>query len=173
MTNEDIRTISRVVSTDSIGEDGARFVIEPSEAERAAIAQRLKIPGLDKLRGEFDLTRTRGGADIVLALSAVAQRICVASLEPMTERVNEIVRMQFDRKFDEEAELDAADDDDILREPLDGDEIDLGELLVQHLSLSLSPYPRRDDAESLADKYRDAASASPFSSLKGLSREES
>ncbi|MGD9801132.1 MAG: hypothetical protein AB7V02_11105, partial [Parvularculaceae bacterium] len=59
-------------------------------------------------------------------------------------------------------------DETAWREPLDGDEIDLGELLVQHLSLALDPYPRKDGAESLLETYRNAATASPFAGLKGL-----
>lgn len=165
-------TISRLVDVASLDASGADYIIEPTEAERAVIAKRLDIPAIKSLRGEFQLTPVRGGVDIRLKVDAEAERICVASLEPMRETIREEIRMQFDRNH-VEGESDDIADSELLREPLEGDELDLGELLVQHLSLSLDPYPRKDGAESLADKFRDAASSSPFSALKGLADRES
>lgn len=165
-------TISRLVDVASLDAQGADYVVEPTEAERAAIARRLDIPAVNRLRGEFQLTPVRGGVDILLRIDAEAERICVASLEPMRETIREDIRMQFDRNYVEDESDDLADSD-LLREPLAGDDIDLGELLVQHLSLSLDLYPRKEGAESLADKFRSAASASPFSVLKGLADRDS
>lgn len=160
-------TISRFVDITTVDAGGADFVIETNEGERAAIAKRLDIPGLQSLRGSFRLTPVRGGVEVRLALDAVAERICVASLEPMTETIREEFTLVFDRNFEAD-DLDEFAESETLREPLEGDEIDLGEILVQHLSLSLDPFPRKSGAESLADKFRDATSASPFSALKGL-----
>ncbi len=165
-------TISRVVDIGSLDGSGVRHVLEPTEAERAAIARRLGIPAIKSLRGEFLLTPTRGGVDIALNLSAVTERICVASLEPLDEVVHEEIRMAFDRNFNE-LDTEELGEGDISREPLEGDEIDIGELLVQHLSLSLDPFPRKKDAASLSERFRDAASSSPFSVLKGLADRES
>lgn len=165
-------TISRLVDVASLDASGGDYVIEPTEAERAAIAKRLGIPAIKSLRGEFRLTPLRGGVEIRLKIDAEAERICVASLEPMRETIREEIRMQFDRNYAEDESDDLADSE-LLREPLDGDELDLGELLVQHLSLSLDPYPRKEGAEGLADKFRDATSSSPFSALKGLADHES
>lgn len=164
-------TISRTIEISSIQPEGARFVIEPTADERAAIAERLAAPSIDRLTGDFLVTPVRGGAEVTLRLKAAAGRICVASLEPMTEEIDEEIRMLFDRSFNQDTEEE--DGDGLLREPLDGDEIDLGELLVQHLSLSLAPYPRKEGADSLAQKYCDAASTSPFDALKGLAARES
>lgn len=160
-------TISRIVDISVLDAANARFIVEPNEAERTVIAKRLDVPAIRKLRGDFLLTPIRSGVDIVLIIDAVTERTCVASLEPMTETIREEVRIEFDRNYAEEEDHDFADTG-ILREPLESAEIDLGELLVQHLSLSLDPYPRRDGSESLADKFRDATSVSPFLSLKGL-----
>ena len=159
--------ISRVIEIGSLGHAQAGHVLEPTETELAAIAQRLDIPALKYLRGEFMVTPTRAGVDIVLKLSAEAERICVASLEPLIEAVREEIRMAFDRNYVDDGTVDFAAGD-TLHEPLTGDQIDIGELLVQHLSLSLAPFPRKPGAESLAEKYRDAALSSPFSTLKGI-----
>ncbi|OFW98773.1 MAG: hypothetical protein A3E78_06685 [Alphaproteobacteria bacterium RIFCSPHIGHO2_12_FULL_63_12] len=174
MTAENIvpETISRVIDVGSLEETGARHVLEPTQTELAAIARRLGIPAVNKLRGEFELTPTHAGADVILRLDAETVRTCVASLEPMLETIREEIRMSFDRNYVEDDAEDFSEDD-VLREPLLGGEIDIGELLVQHLSLLLDPYPRKTDAESLAGKFRDATLLSPFSSLKGLVDRES
>lgn len=157
-------TLSRIVIVSGLDASGADYAIETTAAERLAIAGRLDIPALNSLTGKFRLTPMRGGVEIRLALDAEAERTCVVSLEPMIETIHDAVTMQLLRAYEPEADI---NDDDILREQLSGDEIDLGELLVQFLSLSLAPYPRKPDAEPLLEKYRDATSLSPFAALKG------
>lgn len=165
-------TISRIIEVTSLDESGARFLLEPSAAERSAIAQRLEIPAIRSLRCEFFLTPTRSGVNLVLKLDAEAERICVTSLEPLVESIREEIRISFDRNYVEN-ENDEFSENEVLREPFEGDEIDIGEILVQHLSLSLDPYPRKKGATNLSEKFRDAALSSPFSALKGLADHES
>lgn len=167
-----VETISRPVALDDIGDGGAHFRIETDQSERAAIAKRLNIPGLASLSGDFNLKRIRGGVEIDLELAAVAERVCVVSLEPMTEKIGEKIRMQLLRDYEDDAEDDGTEGDGVFREPLEGDTVDLGELLVQHLSLSLDPYPRKEGAMSLSGGVDPAAAASPFAVLKGLGREK-
>jgi len=164
-------TISRIIDVSTIGDVGETIVLEPTAEERAAIAKRLGVPAVKSLRGEFFVTPTRGGVDIKLNLAAVAERICVVSLEPLDEEISETIVLSFDRNYVEDE--DDISDSDIVREPLDGVEIDVGELLVQHLSLALDPYPRKKSATPLTEKFRDAALSSPFSVLKGLADRES
>ncbi|MEK7265027.1 MAG: hypothetical protein AAB227_02910 [Pseudomonadota bacterium] len=165
-------TFSRIIDVKTLDEAGARHVLEPTQAELSAIARRLDIPAIKRLRGEFTLKPTHAGVDIALKLDAEAARICVASLEPLDETIREEIKMSFDRNYAED-ETEDFDDSDIVREPLKGGEIDIGELLVQYLSLSLDPFPRKAGAESLTEKFRDAALSSPFSALKGFGDRES
>lgn len=157
---------SRDFALAALGPEGARVRIEAGPAERAAIAERLGLPSLVRLAGEFALTPFRGGIDLRLSIDAEAQRQCVVSLEAMSETIRDEIRMRFERGVDPD-ELDDSIDDGVMREPLEGDAIDLGELLVQQLSLSLDPYPRKTGADPLLGKYRDATSPSPFAVLKG------
>lgn len=157
--------LSRLVIVSEMDASGADYAIEASADERQEIAERLDIPALSRLTGNFRLTPMRDGVDIRLTLNAEAERTCVVSLEPITEAIHEAVTIQLLRAYEPEADI---DNDDISRERLESDEIDLGEMLVQFLSLSLDPYPRRSGAEPLLEKYRDAASLSPFAALKGL-----
>lgn len=157
---------SRPFDTSTLDEGGATITLEAEEAQRAAIARRLDIPALDLLKGKFRLRRTPGGVEVVLSLAARAERRCVVSLEPMTEEIAEEFKLRFDRKFDDESAADPESEWTI--EPLEGVMIDLGDTLVQHLSLSLDPNPRKPDAMSLLEEYRAATSPSPFAVLKGL-----
>jgi uncharacterized metal-binding protein YceD (DUF177 family) len=166
----DLKTISTVIDIQSLPEAGAEYKLEPNDDERRAIAARLDVQSVDTLRGEFAIRAVRGGVEIEMRINATVGRICVSSLEPMTEAIDEKIKISFERNYSEDIECE--DQDDILREPLDGEDIDIGELLVQHLSLGLDPYPRKAGALGLVDKYRDAASTSPFDALKGLAKRE-
>jgi uncharacterized metal-binding protein YceD (DUF177 family) len=144
-----------------------RFHLEPDDDARRAIADRLGEPGVDKLKGEFTLRPFSGGVDLDLRITAQVNRVCVASLEPLIESVSERYAIRFERDF-VETDAEAQDSDDIAREPLEGDTLDLDEVLIQHLAISLDPYPRKEGAKSLAEGYRDPVNLSPFSGLKGL-----
>lgn len=158
--------LSRPVDVSALERGETVIVLEADENQRRAIAERLGVPGVDRLHGEFRLTPFPDGVDLNLRLEASVQRRCVVSLEPMTESVRETIVTRFEKSFHDEQELSA--DLNVEREPLEGDRLDLGEILVQHLSLSLDPYPRKPDAQSLLAQYRDATSDSPFEALKGL-----
>lgn len=143
-----------------------RFHLAPDEASRRAIADRLGEPGVETLEGDFMLRPFSGGVDLELRLFARVQRTCVASLEPMTETISEHYEIRFERDF-VESQADE-DDGETAREPLEGDTLDLEEILIQHLAISLAPHPRKEGARSLAETYHDPVNLSPFSGLKGV-----
>ena len=163
-------TLSHTINISALHDHDVEILVEANEHQRAAIARRLAIPALNLLRGAFTVHPVRGGAEIRLRLDADAERRCVASLEPMTEKIAEEIIMQFDHNY---TEADEADEGEEWREPLEGDEIDLGELLVQHLSLALDPYPRRAGAEPLVVAKDTAAIATPFAALKSIKMTDS
>ncbi len=144
-----------------------RFHLSPDEPQRLAIAERLGEPRIEMLEADFTLRPFTGGVDLDLQVKARVSRVCVASLEPLIESVSERYAIRFERDFIE-VESGADESDDIAREPLDADTLDLDEILVQHLALSLDPFPRKAGAKSLAEGYHDSVNLSPFSALKGL-----
>lgn len=155
-----------VIELSSLNRGDNYFRLAANEAERRAIAERIGEPGVETLTGDFTLTPFKGGVALSLHVTAKVNRLCVASLEPIVEAVNETYSIRFEREFDDRG----ADDpeDDYSREPLEGDTLDLGEILVQHLALSLVPHPRKEGTESLVERYRDPANLSPFAALKGV-----
>ncbi|MEZ5921684.1 MAG: YceD family protein [Parvularculaceae bacterium] len=139
------------------------------EAARKEIAKRLKVPAVSALKGDFDIRKIVGGIDVKMKIGALVERVCIASLEPMTETVAAEYSLHLLRDFDDREDADEREDDDLVSfEPLEGETLDLGELLIQHLALSLDPYPRKADARSLAADFGSDRTSSPFEALKGL-----
>ncbi len=97
-------------------------------------------------------------------MDAALTRECVASLEPFQEILTEKFDVDFLRAQPEPGE----EEDWDAPEVHEGDRLDLGEILVQQLSLSMSPFPRKEGARSLAEAYAPPELASPFAALKGV-----
>ncbi len=158
---------SVIVELASLGPGENRYTVTLNATACDAIAARLGEPGLVRLQGNFALTPFKGGLSLDLRVVARANRLCVASLEPLIEDIDERYTIRFERGLS--ADLAASDaEDEVAHEPLETDALDLTEILVQHLSLSLDPHPRKPGAPSLTETYRDAARPSPFAVLKGL-----
>ena len=91
-------------------------------------------------------------------------RECVASLEEMKEIVDEAFEVEFLRQKPE-PNLNEDVEDWELPEVHEGQIFDIGELLVQQLSLAMKPFPRKEGAVSLTELYGDGGSVSPFADL--------
>ena len=147
--------------------------LTPGEADRAEIAQELGLVGLPALTARVKVSPWHDGAVLVGRFEATVTQVCGVSLEPFDDAVEgefeiRLVPPGSPNLPDEEGgeltlDLEAPDPPDAL----EGDEIDVGGYLVEHLALSLDPFPRRPGA---AFDYVDerAQEASPFSVLKGL-----
>ena len=152
--------------------------LSASAEERAAIAERFDLLGLERLEATLEPRRWQGGVRIDGRIVADALRRCVVTLEPVPEAIDE----RFARGFLpahrlEEAES-GAETELVLDPDLDdapealGDRIDLGEIAIEALGLALDPYPRAPDAPPLEARaappgetpMRDA-DTKPFASL--------
>jgi len=123
------------------------FTLEPTAAERKAVAQALGIVALKKLKFEGTLT-PQGRTDWALQakLGATVVQECVVSLDPVTTRIDEQVNRDYMKVIPEidAAELEMSQDDTI--DPLP-EILDLAQVMIEALSLALPPYPRSKDAE--------------------------
>ena len=141
--------------------DGRTYHLEPTDPQRAAIAKRLGVLASSSMSGEVTVTRVRGGLALTGHCTAMLRRECVASLEELDEKIDETFEIIFQRNAPEpeESELTEAP------EPLEGEEIDIGEIFVQQISLAMDPFPRKKDAESLADQFGSDDDPNPFAEL--------
>ncbi len=127
--------------------------LRPESDDLAAIAHRLDLSALRKLRFEGAL-RPEGKRDWVLEghLGATVVQPCVATLEPVTTRIEQPVLRRYSAGFEtvdaEEAEM----PDDETLEPLP-EELDLAATVVEALALALPLYPRADTAPEEAQIF--------------------
>lgn len=146
--------------------------IAPDPAERAAIAKRLGLLSLPGLAARLTVRPWLDGAEIGGAFEATVEQECGVSLEPFEQAVSGELDLRVvpagsphaPQSGEAEVELapDAPDPPDVLA----GDEIDLLNYVVEHLSLEIDPFPRRPGAEFDYQNPKD--DDSPFAVLKEL-----
>jgi uncharacterized metal-binding protein YceD (DUF177 family) len=167
---------SRPVRVDTIGSEPRTIAIEAQAEERAALARRFGLVELGRLWAELALTRR--GAEVAAkgTLRAKAAQSCVATAEPVPEKVEARFEIVFRPAPDadgpdEEVELSGAELDVVF---YDGATIDLGEAMAETLALSLEPYPRAAAADAalkeagVKSEEEARAESSPFAVLSGL-----
>lgn len=158
--------------------------IEADAGERAALAARFGVTAVDRLVAKLAVRQVAGGPLIRVSgrFEADIEQPCVVTLEPVRSRVEDEVEIEFGPATEAPVgDVDVAEEAD-LPEPLEGDEIDLGEIVAQFLSVSIDPYPRAPGAalerqtfegpETKENSNDGAASDSPFAVLKSLQTPE-
>ena len=157
----------------SLGRGEKLFRLAANDDERSKIAHRLCVIAVENLEGEIRLTVSKTQISAVGSVRARLIRECVASLEPMTEDVNENFEIRFMRQAPKEPDLKNDDSEGWnLSELHEGEVFDVGELLVQQLSLAMAAFPRKQGASSLAEQYGRTGSDSPFSELRAVLKKD-
>lgn len=152
--------------------DGERIDIVADEAERQAIARRLRLDGLERLEAHVMLGREGAMVRAEGRLVASLDQSCVVTGEPVAAHVDEPFELVFMPEPpaggpDEEIELGANDCDVVF---YDGSAIDLGDAVADTLALSLDPYPRSAAADAALKEagVMSEAEAGPFAGLAKL-----
>lgn len=126
------------------------FLIEPDANARAMLARELGILGVKKLRFEGMLS-PEGKTDwhLKARLGATVVQPCVATLEPVTTRIEEDVSRAYVAAYEEPeggVEQEMPEDDTV--DPLPAT-LDLNRVMAEALALGLPAYPRADGTEPL------------------------
>ena len=146
---------------------------EPTE--RAAIAADLGLIELGRLTARLLVRAWMDGAEITGRLSATVTQECGVTLDPFESEIEADIRLHVvppgsphapDEAGELELDPEADDPPDVMSAP----EIDLGDVVVEHLALSLDPFPRKPGAEFEPPPAE--AVESPFSVLKGLKSQD-
>ncbi|MGA3397980.1 MAG: YceD family protein [Acetobacteraceae bacterium] len=154
--------LHRPVPADRVGPTGLEVTLEADEAERAALARRMQVPGVLALRCTFRLVRLT--AECVLAeghLLAQVVQTCVVSLDDFAAQIDEHFRVRFVPAGQESDDPDPEADDEI---GYTGSMLDLGEAAAEQLALALDPYPRAPGAA--LPEIEANADAHPFAALR-------
>ena len=123
------------------------FTLEPTPAERKAVAQELGLVALKKLKFEGTLTpQGRNDWTLQAKLGATVVQECVVTLDPVTTRIDEQIVRAYVKDIPDidAAEVEMAQDETV--DPLP-DTLDLAQVMIEALSLALPPDPRSSDAE--------------------------
>jgi len=141
------------VAMHDIPEDGRHFDLLCSADTRAELARNIGLEDLPRLEAKFDVTRH--GADslrVVGTVSATVGQLCVVTLEPVENEVNEAVDLIFSPAAAEASgaeQLSEPAADTFLDEgpePLVNGIVDLGRVATEFLILGIDPYPRKPGA---------------------------
>jgi len=166
---------SRTIRVDHLrdlgGEQGETFSFAADEDERVALAQRFGLLALNSLEADVIATRYVSKGRRRKAVSGVRLRVkfradviqsCVVTLEPVAAQVAqgfEVVYLpagadQGDAEFVDGEAVEVSDGEVVIDidevdppELLQGNEVDVGEVIAENLSLALDPYPRAPGAE--------------------------
>ncbi len=161
------------VAVEDVAETGAHFDLVADAPVRAAVARMAGLRDLPRLEANFDVTRHgAGGLHVAGRVSATVCQLCVVTLEPLDNEVEETVDLLFvppstsERRDGETGTRGESSDD---TEPLNGGLIDLGALAIEFLILGLDPYPRKRGAifQRLPDAKPDRG---PFAALATLKK---
>jgi len=170
MEKENNTELMRVVNLERIYNDKAYYVVIASKEECERLAKRFNLVAVESLeaRYEIDPAKTsRGGYHLRGKLHGVVVQSCVVTLAPVREAVDTDIDLQVvDKRYEDLDPLDPELEEDF--EYSIQDEIDLGEITAQYLSLSLNPYPRAPDvdANKVLGEFQDKKN--PFAVLEKL-----
>jgi uncharacterized metal-binding protein YceD (DUF177 family) len=128
---------------------GIELTLEATPAERRMLAARFDLVAVERLVGHASLDRIGEVVRLRGRLEAQVIQSCVISLEEVRSTLDEAFECRFTRPGARIPD-DLAWDQDI--EPLEGTELDIGEIFAQQLALALDPYPRAADAYALVSR---------------------
>ena len=145
--------------------------LEADEARRRDIARALEIPELKSLKARLRLRSWLDGAELSGQVDAHLVLQSGVSLELFDEQVRTAIEGRFvpagsPHAPDETAEIELDPDLPDPPEVLAGEEIDVAAFVVEHLALSVDPFPRRPGETFDYSPPQD--DDSPFAVLKRL-----
>ena len=137
---------SRPRRLDTIGAGETAVEIEATEAERAALATRFGLIGVDRLTARYTLRQEASGIAATGTLAAAVTQACVVTGEPLPAVVDESFALRFVPESGEAEEEVELGEDALDTMFFEGSAIDLGEAAAETLVLALDPYPRSPKA---------------------------
>jgi len=174
--SNDRSIFSRPVHVREISGSGRHFNITTTQAERAAVASQLGLPGIAELTARLIVAPFgKEGLAVNGTIHSRLTQTCVVSAEDFETTVEAPVEIRFSPDGqDPNADFDLAElNDPDAQDPPDlltGGEIDLGPIIAEFLALALDPYPRKPGITFEAPE--EEAELSPFSALNTLKNKE-
>tara|TARA_R110001592_G_scaffold79054_1_gene236700 strand:- start:33380 stop:33985 length:606 start_codon:yes stop_codon:yes gene_type:complete len=178
--------------SDDVDQVPVQITISAPESTFPLLCNRLGLHSIEGIKADLTLSRNTVTKVITVdgRIQADVHQRCVVTDEPVLENVDDTFEAWFSEpsnavsftkakrertatiERNEQSMLEEYDDP----EEVIGGKIDLGELVTQHLSLSLSPYPKCEgvayDTQEAGLKDDDAMYENPFAALKAWKADE-
>jgi hypothetical protein len=160
--------------------EGRELHLAADATERRALAGRFGVSEVETLTADLSIECWRkSGLRLRGRVNARIVQACVVSLEPVVQIVQEDIDVTFVPRRrvpaggNPRAEVIIDPDADEPPEEFDGRSLDIGAIVVEHLTLAIDPYPRSTKAEFAAltadaDADGNSKPASPFAALRVL-----
>jgi uncharacterized metal-binding protein YceD (DUF177 family) len=158
------------VPLENVPDTGLHLDVDADEEVRARLAALAGVRNVSRLRASTDLARHGDGLRATGRVTATVGQICVVSLEPLENSVDEAFDVLFlpqEVVGDGSVSVPAADEVDDTRETLVDGTADLGAVATEFFLLGIDRYPRKPDAV-FAPPAEDRAADSPFAVLAKL-----
>ncbi len=145
---------------------------EPDAAALARIAKDIGVDTLDALKAEVRLKRWLDGAELSGRFKATVTQTCGVTLDPFTTELGGAFTVHVLPAGSPHAPAQTHEvviDPEEEGEPpdvLDGETIDVGAYIVEHLALEVDPFPRKPDA--VFEQPGGQSIISPFAALAVL-----
>lgn len=151
-----MNSFTHIINIDHLEPGLHEYHLVATKEDRQGIAKRLELKAVDQLQADLKVEK-EGRLILAGTIEAEIQQECVRTLKVFSQSLRISVDEVFLYKNKE--------DEDESGEILEGDILDLGEVVVQLLSLELDPYPIAPGSEPV--EYHDKeGKTSPFDVLK-------
>lgn len=179
---------SRLIKIETIDRKGTKQEIRADADECRALAARFDLVAIDGLHADVTVTRYEDKITYHVngTLYADVVQACVAGGEDVRGHIEQefeawfidregvasfrrAQRLKENEDTGRETEMTEEKDDP---EIIQGGVIDIGEIAAQFLSLSLDPYPHRDEAGHRDHIENDGGKPSPFAALAALKKDD-
>ena len=154
---------SHIIQADHAGTDIKNVTIEPDEKQREALAEHFDILAIDNLKADLTFKREQGGLIIHVTghFSADIQQTCVVTLDPIHSHIEEDFEAWYGDLEQAVSFTKPKQQKDALRqhgetpivpekddpEPIEDGKLDLGDIVMQFVSLAIDPFPQKDGVE--------------------------
>lgn len=142
------------LKVDRLGQKPLTFSFKANVDQRAEVAERLGIVGVNLLDVYGDIHRKAGQKflELTAEVKAIAVQSCVVSLAPVEQEIDVTFSLcyTFDKEdtFLDEAEYVVDMEEDDLPELIEDGQVDVVSAVCEQIALSLDPYPRAVEADN-------------------------
>lgn len=170
--------LDAVIRVDKIPMAGREVKVTTDAEQRELLAKRFLVSEVSDFAAQVTAIRFRGGIRAQGVVSGTVLQPCVVTGELVAQSISEAVDRVFLPGRDEASEATAGAEvfvnleEDDLPDYFEGDDIDLGDLVMEIFALAIDLYPRASGAELPGGMTGDnPEDLSPFAALKALKKD--